>query len=303
MNRIKNMGFLSAIFSITIWSSTYISTKLLIADYSAIQISFVRFSIGLLILSILSPPRFKKTVWKDEILFSLIGFLGIFLYFSLENLATKYTYASNVSVIVTSIPLLTSLIGPLFYKDETFKLKYLFAFALTIIGFLLILSQSGAKTGVSVTGDILALSAAFVFSIYTLLLRKVNVKYSSILVTRKSVFYGWIAITFTAIILNQIPDISGIIKPDNLFHFLFLGLLASGICFITWSHAVRSLGPVRTSQFIYLVPFITITLSIIILKEKFTWIHLIGMLCILTAVVSSQLSPKTLLHRKQRINN
>lgn len=71
-------------------------------------------------------------------------------------------------------------------------------------------------------------------------------------------------------------------------HFLFLGLFASGFCFISWTYAIQKLGAVPTSQFIYLVPFITTMLSVVFLHERLSLLQVLGMLCILFAVIFSQ---------------
>ena len=281
-------GTAAALFSVAVWSSTYISTKILVGTYTPLQISFVRFTIGLLLLMIAAPPRFKRIHALQELKTAAAGILGIFLYYFLENLATKHTYASNVSVIVTSIPLITGIIGPFFFKEEKFKARYAFAFLLTIAGFLLILSQSGAAAGISAYGDILALSAAVVFALYTLVLRSLGNSGSPVILTRKIIFYGWICITAAVLQNGRITEIAAVFRTVHLKHFLFLGVFASGICFTTWAVAVKNLGAVRSSQFIYLVPFITVSLSILVLHEKLTVPRAIGMFFIVSAVILSQ---------------
>ncbi|MDC7224115.1 MAG: DMT family transporter [Spirochaetales bacterium] len=280
----------AALFSIIIWSSTYISTTILVQSFTPLQISFVRFSIGLGVMLVLAPPRKAPLRLSGEIPFMGAGFLGMFLYYFLENMAARHTYAANVSVIVTSIPLLTSLMAPLFFKEETLRPRSLVSFLLTMGGFLLILSQSEAKGGLSPLGDLLALAAAVVFALYTLLLRTIDPQLSTLLVTRKTLQYGWIAITAATLLSRSLPNPAQILQGYNPAHFLFLGIAASGLSFITWTHAVSTLGPVRSSQFIYLVPLITVTLSTLILKEQFTPLHMAGLLLILGAVIFSQLN-------------
>lgn len=44
----------------------------------------------------------------------------------------------------------------------------------------------------------------------------------------------------------------------NLCNLLYLGLGASALCFVTWNFAVKALGAVKTSVYIYMVPVITV---------------------------------------------
>lgn len=59
-----------------------------------------------------------------------------------------------------------------------------------------------------------------------------------------------------------------------LFNIVFLGLGASALCFVTWNLAVRELGAVKASVYIYMVPVITVITSAIVLQEKsLCWWH------------------------------
>jgi len=57
---------------------------------------------------------------------------------------------------------------------------------------------------------------------------------------------------------------------------LYLGLGASALCFVTWNFAVKVLGAVKTSAYIYLGPVVTIITSAVVLHERITWITLAG---------------------------
>ena len=59
-------------------------------------------------------------------------------------------------------------------------------------------------------------------------------------------------------------------EPQILLNLLFLGLGASALCFVTWNFAVRVLGPVRTSAYIYAVPVVTLAASALLLHETIT---------------------------------
>ena len=77
-------------------------------------------------------------------------------------------------------------------------------------------------------------------------------------------------------------------NPVYLFNILFLGFGASAICFVTWNLAVKSLGAVKTSIYIYAVPVITVATSVLILHEAFTVKTAIGTLLTLTGLFLSE---------------
>lgn len=62
----------------------------------------------------------------------------------------------------------------------------------------------------------------------------------------------------------------------NLFNILYLGIEASALCFVTWNYAVKVLGAVKTSIYIYMIPVITIITSMLVLKEKVTFLSIAG---------------------------
>ena len=61
-----------------------------------------------------------------------------------------------------------------------------------------------------------------------------------------------------------------------LLNLLYLGLGASALCFVTWNVAVKVLGAVKTSVYIYMVPVITVVTSVLVLNEPVTWVSVAG---------------------------
>lgn len=75
-------------------------------------------------------------------------------------------------------------------------------------------------------------------------------------------------------------------------NILFLGLGASALCFVTWNAAVKLLGAIKTSVYIYLVPVITVAASVLILQEPFTWMTAAGTALTLAGLFLSESKPK-----------
>ena len=71
-------------------------------------------------------------------------------------------------------------------------------------------------------------------------------------------------------------DVQRFAKPEYALNLIYLGLGASALCFVTWNYAVKVLGAVKTSVYIYIVPVITVITSVLVLKEEITWKAAIG---------------------------
>ena len=101
MEQNKVAGHVAALLTVTIWGTTFISTKVLLQDFQPVEILFFRFVIGLLALLAVYPRRLKGTTRRQELTFAAAGLCGVCLYYLLENIALTYTMASNVGVIIS----------------------------------------------------------------------------------------------------------------------------------------------------------------------------------------------------------
>ena len=72
----------------------------------------------------------------------------------------------------------------------------------------------------------------------------------------------------------------------------------------TWNMAVRILGAIKTSVYIYLAPVVTAVTSVIILHEKITFLSGLGILLVLGGLLLSEQKKKffSIRGRKQAEN-
>lgn len=282
-------GHLAALITILIWGTTFISTKVLLSDFQPTEILFFRFLTGLLALLIVYPHRLKGTTIKQERVFAAAGLCGVCLYYLLENIALTYTMASNAGVIISAAPFFTAILSRLFLKqDEKLRANFFIGFIVAMPGIGLI-SFHGASLRLNPVGDLLAFLAAFLWACYSILTKKISgYGYNTILTTRRVFFYGVLFMVPALFLSDFKPDLSGLMNPVYLLNILFLGLGASALCFVTWNFAVKILGAVKTSIYIYLVPVITVAASVLIIHEPFTWITGLGTILTLAGLLISE---------------
>lgn len=280
---------LCALLTIIIWGTTFISTKILLVDFQPVEILFFRFVMGLLALLIIYPHRLKTTTKRQELTFALAGLCGICLYYLLENIALTYTMASNVGVIISVAPFFTAIMSHLFLKEEgKLRANFFIGFVVAMIGIFLI-SFNGSKLELNPVGDLLALLAAFVWACYSILTKKISsYGYHTILTTRRVFFYGILFMIPTLFMFDFHLELSRFTNPVYLFNIIFLGLGASALCFVSWNLAVKVLGAVKTSIYIYMVPVITVVTSTLILHEQITALSIIGTLLTLAGLFRSE---------------
>ena len=216
-------GHLAALFTILIWGTTFISTKVLLEDFAPVEILFFRFVIGYLALLAADRRPIKGAGRRRELTFVGAGLCGICLYYLMENIALTYTMASNVSVIVATAPFFTAFLFWLFMRSEEkpgagFVLGFLAAMA--GIG---LISFNGAQMKLNPLGDVLALGAAVVWGCYSVLSKKMGgFGYPLIASTRHAFFYGILFMIPALFLFGFRLDLSRFADPLNLFNMVYL---------------------------------------------------------------------------------
>lgn len=300
MDRKKELtGHLFAAAAIVVWGTTFISTKVLLRYISPVEILFLRFSIGFLMLLVMYPHRLRVKDKKHELYFAAAGLCGITLYYLLENIALTYTFASNVGVIIAAAPFFTAIFAHLLLDGEKLRLRFFVGFAVAIAGISLI-GFNGTQLQLNPAGDVLAVLAAAAWAIYSVLLRKISgFRYNAIQSTRRVFLYGLIFMIPALFIFGVDLTFEVFAEPAVILNILFLGLGASALCFVAWSSAVNTLGAVKTSVYIYMVPVITVVASAIILNENITVMAAAGTALTLAGLFISE--QRSLLLRRREV--
>lgn len=270
-NRKNLHGHLAAAGTVFIWGITFVSTKILLRSFSPIEILFTRFVIAYLALLVFHPKRMKTKSMREELLFMAAGLCGVTLYFLMENIALTYTLAMNVGIIVSIAPLLTAVFAHFLLHGEPLQPRFFTGFLIAMAGIVLIGLNGSLVLKVNPLGDFLAATAALVWALYSIIMRKISgLGYHTIGCTRRAIFYGIVFMIPALFLLGFHPEFSKFAEPVNLFNIAFLGLGASALCFVSWTWTVSILGAVKTSFYIYAVPVITMVASALVLREQIT---------------------------------
>lgn len=289
MENNKKIGHLTALITILIWGTTFISTKILLKDFQPVEILFFRFVLGFLVLLVVYPHRLKIADKKQEITFALAGLCGVCMYYLLENIALTYTLASNVGVIISIAPIFTAILTHIFLRgEEKSGANFFIGFLVAMAGICLI-SFNGSLLQLNPLGDLLAVLAALVWACYSVLTKKISsFGFNTIQTTRRVFGYGIVFMIPALYLFDFKLNLVRFTKQVNLFNILFLGLGASALCFVTWNFTVKVLGAVKTSIYIYIVPAITVVTSVIVLHEQITGMAIAGTILALSGLLISE---------------
>ena len=283
----KLMGHLYAIFTILVWGSCFVLTKnLLSAGLTAIQIIPLRMGLAYLALLVMR-PKFLRLPLKDELMFILIGITGGSFYFFLQNTALTYTYAANVSIIVALSPILTVILAQLFSRNGERLGKWVYIGAvIAIAGVVLVVLNGTLSFHLSPVGDLLALAAALMWAIYSILIKKYTEQYDNFIVTRRVFFWAFLTAVPLMLLTDGMPSMAALFSaPKVWISWIFLAVFGNAVCFAIWNIAFKRLGVVVTNNYLYASPFVTVVVAWLLLKEPISVMSVIGAVLITIGVI------------------
>ena len=302
---------LVAFIVVAIWGSTFVFTKMLLqAGLTPAQIFTFRFIIAYVLLlgwtafrgwrranhtSQFSPLSFHLSHlfcnnWRDELLMVALGVTGGSVYFLAENAAMLYTTATNTSLIVCSCPLFAMLLFAVFYRQsEPITRVQALGSVIACLGMAVVVLNGHFVLHLSPLGDLLAFGACLCWAVYSILMQPALQRYDTLFITRKVFFYGLLTIIPYFILVPEetwifTPSIFQFFNSSILLNLLFLGVIASMLCFLVWNWVIGKLGAVVATNWVYLNPLTTILFAWWLLDEQITVWFLLGSALILVGM-------------------
>ena len=278
---------LVAFVIVAIWGSTFVFTKMLLQNgLSPAQIFTLRFAIAYILLLAFSIAQKNFRLfcdnWRDELLMVVLGVTGGSVYFLAENAAMLFTTATNTSLIVCSCPLFAMLAFAVLYRhsERITRVQALGSFV-AFLGMAVVVLNGRFVLHLSPLGDMLTFAACLCWVVYSLLMKPFVERYSTLFITRKVFIYGLVTIIPYYLIVPGFPSLDVLLKPDVIWNLLFLGVVASMICYVVWNWVISKLGAVVATNWIYFNPITTILFAWWLLHEQITVWFLLGTVFIL----------------------
>ena len=281
---------LLALLTVIIWGTTFVATKVLLQHgLGPIDIMFYRFLLAYFCLLVISHKRLWADNWKDEGMLMLAGLTGGTLYFIAENTAIGISQASNVALLVCTTPIFTALLTHFIYKEPLRK-NMMIGSIIALIGVGLVVFSGSVILKINPLGDFLSIMASLMWAVYCLILKPLGNRYPTVFITRKVFLYSILSLLVYFLFDPLCMQADVLLQPVVMYNLLFLGIVASMLCFIAWNTAVKALGPSHTANYIYIQPMSTLVLSSIILSEVITLTSLIGAVCIIGGIYLAEKS-------------
>lgn len=261
-----------ATFTALVWGSTLVSSKVLLtAGLTPAEIMTCRFTLAYILMWVLYPHTHKIEDWHDEIIFLLLGLFGGTLYFLTENTALYYTQSTNVSLICATVPIVTAIASHLFIKGERFTYPFLVGSSIAFVGVAMVILNGTLVLNLNPKGDLLTIAAVACWTLYCILQKRLHKHYNTLFATRNIFFYGVLTMIPYHLIWEPFAVTAAqFATPVVWGNLLFLGIVASGVCYYFFNLAIENLGVITANKYIYLLPIVTIIVASIVLDERIT---------------------------------
>lgn len=274
-----------ALVTVFVWSVTFVSSKILLGnDLSPAEIFAMRFTMAYIIIL----PFARGRIWcdniKDELLMVALGAFGGSLYFLAENTALRYTGVSNVCLLVCSAPLMTALLSFWLGRNEKLSRRLLVGSLIAFMGAALVIVGDRMQMQLRIVGDLLAIGGAVAWAIYQLLIKRMFGRYTTLFITRKVFAYGLLTILIYFLFDHPNIPLATLVRPVVVGNLLFLGIVASCLCFWLWNVVIGHLGAVVSSNYLYLQPMFAALASAVVLGEPVTGTVVAGAVLIIAGV-------------------
>lgn len=264
-----------------IWGTTFVATKPMLDRIPPITVSSARFAVALLVLLPLLYATGRRPILNRST--ALMGFFGVFVAYSLQNLGLSFTGATNSAIIHGGIPVFTMLLAiPML--GERVGVGRVVGIGMSLVGVAaVVLRASDGTSGISALGDGFVLLSAVGLAAYFVLSRRMFSGKSSIeLVGGVAVFGLLFLIPVSAAELW----VEGMTQPTSgdVLRIVYLGAAASALAFVLWSFGLRHLEAGQAASFANLSPLVGVAFAPLLLGESISPIQIGGGLLILVGV-------------------
>lgn len=283
----QTRSMLLLVLAMTVWGSTFMVTKELIALWPPFTLALVRVSLGTLVLLPLAVARHRRgsrlpwpTIW-------VMGLVGVALYYLAFNVGLVYVSASQGALIQASIPAMTALVAVLWLRERASGMRWL-GIAMSVGGVLIVFSGSAADHGGSTMfGNVLMFGGVVCWALYTALAKRVA-GFDSLVIT--------VAVTGTgALLLLPVAGYEIVavhaagrhLPPLPLSGWvgvLYLGGVASGLAYLLYNASLRHLDASAVGVYTNLIPIVGVLTGVMVLGEPWSVRAIVGGLVVILGV-------------------
>lgn len=283
-------GILFSLCAQVIWGFSVLLTKQITTNFSPLTLLSWRFTIGMIVMTILAALGILPVHLKGKSKKALI-ILAVFqpvLYFIGETVGIKLTTASESGIFIAMIPIVTLILSIKFLKKIPGRLQTA-GVVTSVSGIVLMVTCKGVGVSFNVLGYLALILAVFSAAVFSILSDKAA-EYSSIEKTYIMTGMGTLAFDLGAA-MEHISK--GSVKvwltlPIHNLQFmltsLYLGIGCSVIAFCLMNASIKCIGATRTTAFASITTVLTVLCGVFILGESLEPLQAVGIIFVIAGI-------------------
>ena len=297
-------AYIYILLSTVLFSTMEIMLKITSSDYNPVQLTFLRFLIGTIILFPLAVKGLNSRnchlKMNDFLFFSATGFICIVISMIFFQLAVMYSEASVVAVLFSCNPVFV-IVFAFFILHQKIHRHTVISLIISLAGITVLINPLH-MTG-SVTGFVLSILSAVTFALYGVIGTTRSERYGSVALTCFSFLFGS-AEMFILILITRIHSVAAFLNDAGfssfanvpIFHgiiassipsLLYIGVCVTGLGYTFYFLAMEKSSAATASIVFFIKPALAPILALIILHEAITPSKGAGILLILTGSLIS----------------
>ncbi|QKY68895.1 DMT family transporter [Lentibacillus sp. CBA3610] len=290
-----NRAFFFIILGASLWGTIGWYVKNLYAyGFTPMEVVTLRVSSAailiILFLFISSPKTLKLNAMTDLKYFIGTGVFSIvFFNFCMFTAIDLSTIPAATALLYTG-PAFVTVLSFIFFQEPLTKPK-ITALIITLIGCALVVGLIPLDLNTfQLTSILFGLGSGFGYALYSIFSKFALNKYTSISIT---------AYTFIVAAVALLPffpyqeKLSLLAEPAVLFYAIGLGFLPTAFAYIIYTYGLNQTEASKASILTTVEPIVAMLVGVFIFQEAFSEIQMLGMACIIGAVIIIQLSSRS----------
>ena len=285
-------SYIYAGLTVLIWSTLATVVKLVLKDipnFQALAISSAFAFVFLLILNIIngSIKEMKHYRIKDCLTMAGLGFLGLFMYSALYYYGIAELGSQEACILNYLWPMMIVIFACIILK-ERITVKKIIAMLISFAGIVVLtLGSGGVSSGNRLFGIIACVTAAVCYGLFSVL----NKKHS--LNQNVTMMWIWFTTAVCSLVLSLIFENWQPIAGVQWLGIAWLGIVVNAVAYLLWAIALKGASDsAKIANLAYLVPFISIIISWLVLKEQITINAVLALVLIIGGILIQSISLK-----------
>ena len=278
-------NYIYAFLTVAVWSTTAAISKLLLLDIPTFETLAVSGFLAFLFLLILNiknktAKKLREYSFKDYCIMSGLGFLGLFLYTALYYFGLNELSSQEACILNYLWPIMIVVFSSVILKEKITLLKS-GAMLSSFLGIIILSTGGGSSlSGSSFLGIISCIAAAACYGLFSVLNKRFDYDQSI------AMMIFWLVTAVCSAVLGFFTEEWAPISAPQRLGFLWLGIVINAIAYLLWALAIKgSEDTSKTANLAYLVPFLSLLVSAVLLKEQIELRSLVALVFIVGGIL------------------